>query len=217
MVITKRIVCYTNLNSFNCPEGVTDEHMRSFFENYFKESNMSIVDVVVDRCEKTKPLLKREGWKRILAICEARCADCVVVPSIHMLEPSVCSLIELSKEFDYKYRTGFFFMLEDISGTGDHFIHAVQLQATIMRSQEFMNKNADKMRRKFYEATGLGEGASARPVLVEYALYEAVKKKAYEYGDDVETLVRYLLRFATDPKNEQLVEKYVYGVDSAEA
>lgn len=210
---TKRIVCYANINSFNSPEGVTDEHMCSFFEHYFKESSVTIVDVIVDRYENNKPLSKREGWKRVVAICEARCADCVVVPSTQMFEPAVSALVDLVKEFDFKYRIGFAFLLENIAEGGEQFLNLIQLQATIMSWQGFINKNADKMRRKFYEATGLNGEASAKPVYVDYALYDVVEKKAREYGDCVDDLVRYLLKFATDPANEDVVDRYVYGVE----
>lgn len=209
----KRIVCYANINSFNCPEGVSDQHMRSFFNLCFQKCSVEIVDVIVDRHGQTKPLAMREGWQKLVGICRTQRIDCIVVPTIQMLESSVVSVAGLAREFELIYRAGFSFLLEDIAKGGEDFTYALQLHSILMDTQERMKTNADRMRRLFWEATGLDEGASAMPVHVEWALYEAARKKAYEYGDNIAAFVQYLLQFAVDPANADIIDRYVYGKD----
>lgn len=213
-MITKRFVCYANLNSLNCPEGVTDQHMRDFFVRYLEGRAAEIMDVVVDRYDNTYPLVRREGWIKVQKLCRAQHIDSIVVPTIQMLEPAVASLVGLNQEFKTKFGTGFVFLLEDIAESGENLSLAIQIHALFMENQERTKEIAANMHRAFYEVTGNGEDASAVSVYVDYALYHKAKKKAFAYGDDVKTLVRYLLEFAIDPANEQCVDKYVYGVES---
>ena len=210
---TKKFVCYANINSFNSPEGITDQHMRDFFANYLEGRAAEIVDVVVDRCDRAYPLAGREGWKKVQELCRAQHIDSIVVPTIHMLEPAVVSLVGLSKEFNSKYGTGFVFLLEEIADTGENLSLAIQIQAMLMDNRERTKETAANMHKVFYEATGIGENASAIPVDVDCALYQKAKEKASAYGDDVNTLVRHLLEFAVDSANEQRVDKYIFGVE----
>lgn len=211
---TKKLICYANLNSFNSPEGLTDQHMRDFFANYLEGRAAVIIDVVVDRCNNAQPLARREGWKVVQKLCRAQHIDSIVVPTVQMLEPAVVSLVGLNREFNSKYGTGFVFLLEEIADTGENLSLAIQLQAMLMDNRERAKETAANMHKVFYEVTGIGENASAIPVDVDCALYQKAKEKASAYGDDVNTLVRYLLEFAVDPDNEQSVDKYIYGVES---
>ena len=210
---TKKFVCYANINSFNSPEGITDQHMRDFFANYLEGRAADIIDVVVDRCDGACPLARREGWKKVQELCRAQHIDSIVVPTIHMLEPAVVSLVGLNKEFNNKYGTGFVFLLEEIAEAGENLSLAIQIQTMFMDNRERAKETAANMHKVFYEATGIGENASAIPVDVDCALYQKAKEKASAYGDDVNTLVRHLLEFAVDSANEQSVDKYIYGVE----
>lgn len=210
---TKKFICYANINSFNSPEEVTDQHMRDFFIHYLEGRAAEIVAVVVDRCDSGQPLAGREGWKKVQRLCRAQHIDSIVVPTMQMLEHAVVSLVGLNREFNSKYGTGFVFLLEGIADTGENLSLAIQLHALLMDNRERAKETAANMYKAFCEATGIGENPSAIPVDVDCALYQKAKEKASAYGDDVNTLVRYLLEFAVDPANEQSVDKYIYGVE----
>ena len=216
---SKKIICYANLNSFNSPKGITNQHMRNFFEHYFEDGsprrarNVEIIEVVVDHCLGERPLTRRPGWKRVMELCALQHVDCIVVPSAQMLDPSMVSLVDLSKELDCKYRTKLIFLLENITEVGEQFAHAIQFYATILSAQKFQRTNADSLRRMFYEATGLEGEASAVSVRVEYEIYDLADEVARRYGDGIDTLVRYLLQFAADPENADIVDEYIYGKD----
>lgn len=213
---TKKYVCYANINSFNSSEGVTDQHMRDFFLRYLDGRAAEIVDVVVDRCEKTKPLARREGWEKVQKHCRAQHIDDIVIPTMQMLDAGVVSLIGLSNEFRGKYGTGFVFLLEDIAEAGENLSIAMQIHSMIRDNSERTKQMAAEMRKIFSEATGVAGEASAMPVYVDYDLYQKAKRTAHSYGEDVCTLVQYLLEFAVNPENERAVNKYVYGVESDE-
>lgn len=210
---SQKIICYANLNSFNSPKGVTDSHMQQFFNSYYQESNAEIVAVFVDHSRDTTTLQNREGWKKLKQICKEQKVDCIVVPSLKMLGGAINDLINLSKEFDYKYGTSFYIMHEDIGGSDDRFRLLLDYHATLMYEQDLLKKNELKMREKFYNATGLNGEQSAVPVLIDYDLYHAAEAKAKEFGDSVDALVHYHLQFASDPANKAIVEKHVYGIE----
>lgn len=213
---TKKVICYASINSINSPEGITDQHMRDFFTHYLGGRAVEIIDVVVDRCDNTEPLARREGWEKVQKLCRAQHIDSIVIPTIQMLEFGVVSLVGLSKEIRGKFGTGFAFLLEDIAESGENLSIALQIHALFMDNQKRSKEIAANMRKSFYEATGNSEEASAIPVYVDYTLYQNAKRTARSYGNDVNALVRYLLEFAIDPANEQAVNKYVYGVEADE-
>jgi len=213
---TKKVICYASINSINSPEGITDQHMRDFFTHYLDGRAVEIIDVVVDRCDNTETLARRPGWAKIQKLCRAQHIDSIVIPTIQMLEFGVVSLVGLSREIRGKFGTGFVFLLEDIAESGENLSIALQIHAMFMDNQKRSKELAANMRKSFYEATGCGENASAIPVYVDCALFQNAKRTARSYGNDVNTLVHYLLEFATDPANEQAVNKYVYGVETDE-
>lgn len=210
---SQKIVCYANLNSFNSPREITDDHMDKFFRAYYQESNVEILDVIVDHSKDATALQNRKGWNKAKYLCKEKKVDYIVVPSLNMLGSAVGDLFSLSKELDYKYGTAISIIYEDITGKEDRFRHLVEFQTTLLYNQEMLKKTARKMREIFYKATGLEGEGSAERIPIEYDLYRKAEAKAKEYGDSVDTLVRYLLQFATDPANEATVDQYVYGVE----
>lgn len=59
-----KTICYANLNDFNCPKGITNDHMRSFFKQYLENTFLEIEDVVIDRYSELTHISSREGWKK---------------------------------------------------------------------------------------------------------------------------------------------------------
>lgn len=102
-----RIICYANLNDFNCPQGITDEHMRAFFEQYHKDEEIEIVDVIIDRGPNTDSLSKRDGWKEVLRQCEEKDIHLISVPSSTMVACNLTGLLYTLRETKQQYNAGF--------------------------------------------------------------------------------------------------------------
>jgi len=208
-----RIICYANLNDFNCPQGITDEHMRAFFEQYHKDEEIEIVDVIIDRGPNTNSLSKRDGWKEVLRQCEEKDIHLISVPSSTMVACNLTGLLYTLRETKQQYNAGFYFAHEHICTSNSDAETALQLLYIILSEQEHLKAAANKMRLEFLNATGIQGEPSAVSILIESDLYHAGQKLAEDYGLNLEDLVHGFIRFATNPCNTQAFEQYIMGID----
>jgi len=212
-----RIICYANLNDFNCPQGITDEHMRAFFEQYHKDEEIEIVDVIIDRGPNTNSLSKRDSWKEVLRQCEEKDIHMISVPSFSMISCNLSGIIYTIREMKQQYNVDFYFAYENVCTSNPNSEMALQIQCIIVSEQDSLKAKANKMRLKFLDATGIQGEPSAISLLVECDLYHAGQKLAEDYGLNLEDLVHEFIRFATDPCNTQAFEQYIMGIAPGQA
>lgn len=210
---SKKVIGYANLNSFNSPNGITNEQMGSFIEKYYEDANIELVDVIVDHCEDTVPLKKRAGWNTLEEKCSEQNVDYVVIPTIQMLGVSVDPILEVSKEFDKKFGTAICAIYEDLAGNDERFRDKVFSYATVRFNQDMLNKKALKMRDVFFRATGIESVSSAVPVYVDYDQYLKAEKVAHDYGLSMRELISTLLTSATLAKNVPILAKELLGIE----
>lgn len=86
----KRVICYANLNCFNSPDNITDEHMQKFFIEALREMPnrpaLEVVDIIVDRYAPDIYYKQREGWQKLLEICKNDVVDTIIVPTSQMVK-----------------------------------------------------------------------------------------------------------------------------------
>lgn len=208
-----RTIYYANLNSFNSATGITDTHMRLFFERASEGFAGCVVDVIVDRYEDDVPLNKRTGWKKIIQACADGKVDCITVPSISMLTVAPGELSLLISDTKSDFNVHFYFILENIFTFKEEAMLALQFYFTLLQEYMQMRKKEEAMRIAFLEATGMSCYPSAKLVPVDREQYGKAEDLARKYGMTVRELVSELLTFATVPQNKVALEDHILGID----
>lgn len=211
---TAKTICYANLNDFNCPQGITDDHMRSFFKQHLENTFLEIEDVVIDRYSKLTPISSREGWKKVIHLANEKQVKMIFVPSISMLSYSLMGAINIIRQKKRDFGIDFSFAYEDLYTEEQCAETALQFYALMLEHKEKLKRNENKMRVAFLKATGISGEPSAISVRIESDLYELGQKKAHEYGLNVEDLIHEFLRDVTNPKNEEAFDRYMNGCDT---
>lgn len=209
-----KTICYANLNDFNCPKGITDDHMRSFFKQYLENTFLEIEDVVIDRYSELTHISSREGWKKVIHLANEKQVKMIFVPSISMLSYSLMGAINIIRQKKQDFGIDFSFAYEDLYTEEQCAETALQFYALMLEHKEKLKRNENKMRVAFLEATGITGEPSAISVRIESDLYELGQKKAHEYGLNVEDLIHEFLRDVTNPKNEEAFDRYMNGSDT---
>lgn len=209
-----KTICYANLNDFNCPKGITDDHMRSFFKQYLENTFLEIEDVVIDRYSELTPISSREGWKKVIHLANEKQVKMIFVPSISMLSYSLMGAINIIRQKKQDFGIDFCFAYEDLYTEEQCAETALQFYALMLEHKEKLKRNENKMRVAFLKATGISGEPSAISVRIESDLYELGQKKAHEYGLNVEDLIHEFLRDVTNPKNEEAFDRYMNGSDT---
>lgn len=206
-----KTICYANLNDFNAPSDITDDHMRCFFEQYLKNSIADIVEVIVDRCGEDMPLSKRDGWTKVLQLVEEKQIKNIFIPSITMISRSVVSAMHTVRQIKLDLGVDFSFGFESLCTREATSDMVFQYYVLILDEKERLEECRNKMRTIFREATGITGKPSAIPILIESDLHKLGKKKAEAYGMRIEDIIHDFLRFVTDPKNEAVYDRYMNG------
>lgn len=116
-----KVICYANLNSFNSPDNISDEHMKAFFTAYLNNPETEIVDVVIDRCSRNIFFNHREGWKKIASLCAKNKIDMIVVPSARMLATPIFDVIKINYEIKEHYGCGICYLYENLCTTDNNY------------------------------------------------------------------------------------------------
>lgn len=207
----KRVICYANLNSFNSPDNVTDEHMRKFFVEALREMpnrpSLEVVDIVVDRYAPDVYYKKREGWQKLLEICKNDVVDTIIVPTVQMVTKGIVDIVELFRDMHSTYDCDMYFMYEKIGSSEKECEMLLSFFATVEQENNELKKSERKLRGHFYDATQINREISAVPVLLDNKVYEKAEKFARDYGCDVQSLLHYFFEEATKEKNQKLFEK----------
>lgn len=210
-----RTLYYTNLNSFNGSAGITDDHMRTYFEKTYKSFTNCIVDTVIDRYEYDVPLSKRTGWKRVIHACTEGKVDSIVVPSITMLSVAPGDILFITNDMKSKFNVEFCFICEGIFTYKEESRTELQSKLFILQEWIQMEKKKKTMRKIFHEITGISSDPCAESVSISYNLYEKAENLARWYGMTVRGLVSTLLAFITLPQNKAVFEDHILGIKPA--
>lgn len=207
----KRVICYANLNCFNSPENVTDEHMQKFFIEALREMPnrpaLEVVDIIVDRYAPDIYYKKREGWQRLLEICKNDVVDTIVVPTVQMVTKGIVDIVELFRDVRSTYDCDLYFMYEQISSSDKERELQFQFFAVMEEHKNNLKKAERKLRGHFYDATQINREISAVPVLLDNKVYETAERVARDYGCDVQSLIHYFFEEVTKEQNRKLFEK----------
>lgn len=207
----KRVICYANLNCFNSPDNVTDEHMQKFFIEALREMPnrpaLEVVDVIVDRSAPDIYYKQREGWQRLLKICENDIVDTIVVPTMQMVTKGIVDIVELFRDMRSTYDCDLYFMYEKIGSSEKEGEMLLSFFATVEQENNELKKSERKLRGHFYDATQINREISAVPVLLDNKVYETAERVARDYGCDVQSLIHYFFEEVTKEQNRKLFEK----------
>ena len=207
----KKVICYANLNCFNCPDNITDEHMQNFFIQALKETpsrpDLELVDVIIDRCNPDIRYTKREGWQKVIESCNEGSVDMVVIPATSMLTSGIVDILELLKEMRNSFNCDLHFMYEQLDTFDKELESQIQFFAMNEEYRERLKKNERKLHGNFYEANHINQEISAVPILVDNKVYEQIEKFARNYGEDVQTIMNWFLEVLVKPDNCELFEK----------
>lgn len=207
----KRVICYANLNSFNSPDNVTDEHMRKFFVEALREMPnrpaLEVVDIVVDRYAPDVYYKKREGWQKLLEICKNDVVDTIIVPTVQMVTKGIVDIVELFRDMRSTYDCDLYFMYEQIASSKQESEMQLNFFAVVEEEKNNLKKAERKLRGQFYDATQINREISAVPVLLDNKVYEKAERFARDYGCDVQSLLHYFFEEATKEKNQKLFKK----------
>lgn len=206
-----KTICYANLNDFNCPKGVTDDHMRSFFKHHLENTVLEIVDVVIDRYSELTFISSREGWKKVIHLANEEQVKMIFVPSISMLAYSLMGAINIIRQQKLDFGIDFGFAYEALHTEEQSAEMALQFHALLLEHKEKLKRNENRMRAEFLKATGITGEPSAIAVRIESDLYELGQQKAHEYGLNVEDIIHEFLRDVTNPKNAEAFDLYMNG------
>ncbi|MBQ8731448.1 MAG: recombinase family protein [Oscillospiraceae bacterium] len=207
----KRVICYANLNCFNSPDNVTDEHMQKFFIEALRETPnrpaLEVVDVIVDRSAPDIYYKQREGWQRLLKICENDIVDTIVVPAVQMVTKGIVDIVELFRDMRSTYDCDLYFLYEQISSSDKEREMQFQFFAVMEEHKNNLKKAERKLRGHFYDATQINREISAVPVLLDNKLYEKAERVARDYGCDAQSLIHYFIEEVSKEQNRKLFEK----------
>ena len=206
-----KTICYANLNDFNCPKGITDDHMRSFFKQHLENTTLEIVDVVIDRYGELTPISSRKGWEKVIHLAIEKELKMIFVPSISMLSYSLMGAINIIRQRKQDFGIDFSFAYEDVYTEEPCAETALQFHALMLEHKEKLKRNENKMRVEFMKATGITGEPSAIAVRIESDLYELGQQKAREYGLNVEDIIHEFLKDVTNPKNAEAFDLYING------
>ncbi len=201
------VICYANLNSFNSPEGITDEHMKAFFTAYIDNPETKIVDVVIDRYSPNIFFAHRDGWKKIGTICSKEKVDVIVVPSARMLATPFFDVIKTNYEIKEHYGCGVCYLYENMCTTDDNYNLQLQFFSIVESEIEQHKKIEIKMRSTFSEATGITGENSAISVLIDAPQYRKVEEFARPYGANVDQILKRFFDSIVEPKNYEKMDE----------
>lgn len=196
-----KVICYANLNSFNSPDNISDEHMKAFFTAYLNNPETEIVDVVIDRSSPNIFFNQREGWKKIASLCAKNKIDMIVVPSARMLATPIFDVIKINNEIKEHYGCGICYLYENLCTTDDNYNLQLQFFSIVESEIEQHKKIEIKMRSTFSEATGITGENSAISVLIEAPQYRKVEEFARTYGTNVDQILKWFFDSIVEPKN----------------
>ncbi len=207
----KRVICYANLNCFNSPDNVTDEHMQKFFIEALREMPnrpaLEVVDVIVDRYPPEIYYKKREGWKKLLEICKNDGVDTIVVPTVQMVTKGLADILELFRDMHSTYDCDIYFMYEKIGSSEKECEMLLSFFATVEHENNELKKSERKLRGHFYDATQINREISAVPVLIDDKVYKKVEKFASAFGQNPQTILNWFFEVLVEPENHEFFEK----------
>lgn len=207
----KRVICYANLNGFNSPDNITDEHMKKFFIEALREMPnrpaLEVVDVIVDRCAPDIYYKKREGWQKLLKICENDIVDTIIVPTVQMVTQGIVDIVELFRDMRSTYDCDLYFMYEQIASADKEGEMQLQFFAMTEEYRSNLKKAKRKLRGYFYDATQINREICAVPVLIDNKVYEKVEKFARDFGKNPQTILNWFFEVLVKPENHELFEK----------
>lgn len=207
----ERIVCYANINCFNSPENITDEHMEKFFIEALREmphrQALEVVDVIVDRYPPEIYYKKREGWQKLLKICENDIVDTIIVPTVQMVTKGLVDIVELFRDMQSTYNCDLYFMYEQIASANKESEMQLSFFAVVEEEKNNLKKAERKLRGHFYDATQINRKLCAVPILIDNKIYEKVERLARDFGVDVQTSMNYFFDVLDRPENLLLFKK----------
>ncbi len=207
----KRVICYANLNCFNSPDNVTDEHMQKFFIEALREMPnrpaLEVVDIIVDRCSPDIYYKKREGWQKLLKICENDIVDTIIVPTVQMVTKGLVDIVELFRDMRSSYDCNLYFLYEQIASSKQESEMQLSFLAVVEEEKSNLKKAERKLRGYFYDATQINREISAVPVLIDNKIYEKVERLARDFGEDAQTAMNRFFDVLDRPENLMLFKK----------
>lgn len=207
----KRIVCYANINCFNSPENITDEHMKKFFIEALKgmpnRHTLEVIDIITDRYTPDVHYASREGWQKVLNICKTDTVDFVVIPSISMITKCIVDMVHLFKYMRESYGTDVYLMYEGIASTDKDSDTRISCFLMTEEYKERLKKTERELRGNFYDANKINREISAVPVLVDNAIYKKAEKHARDYGADLQSVLNWFLDLLVKPENHEMFER----------
>ena len=215
----KRVICYANLNSFNSPDNITDEHMKKFFIEALTEipnrPALEVVDVIVDRCAPEVYYKKRKGWQKLLEICEKDVIDTIIVPSTCMVTQGIVDIVDLFGDMRSTYDCNLYFMYEQIDSSVKESEMQLSFFSVVEQEKNNLKKVERKMRGHFYDATQINREICAVPVYIDNTIYEKVENFARDFGENPQTILNWFFEVLIKPENHELFEK-IMGWESDE-
>lgn len=207
----KRVICYANLNCFNSPDNVTDEHMQKFFIEALREMPnrpaLEVVDIIVDRSAPDIYYKKREGWQKLLKICENDIVDTIIVPTVQMVTKGLVDIVELFRDMRSTYDCDLYFMYEQIASAKQESEMELSFIAMVEEEKSNLKKAERKLRGHFYDATQINREISAVAVLLDNKVYETAERFARDYGCDLQSLLHYFFEEITKDNKRKMFEK----------
>lgn len=203
----RNVICYANLNSFNSPDNISDEHMKAFFNAYLNNSEISIIDVVIDRCSPNIFYAHRDGWKKIALLCTKETVDMIVVPTAQMLSTPIFDVIKTNVEIKEHYGCDICYLYENMCTMDESYNLQLQYFSLVESEIKQHKKIATKMRSTFVEATGINDKNSAIPVYIDAPQYRKVEQFARTYGANVDQILKCFLDAIVEPKNYEKLDE----------
>lgn len=156
-----KTICYANLNSSNSAAGISDLHMRLFFEKQETSLTAEFVDVIIDRYDDDVPLGKREGWAKVIKTCKEKKVNIIAVPSISMLTVAPGEIPGIITDVRTMSDVDFYFIREAISTIKEDAMLALQFHLMLMQENMQIEKRENAMRKLFQEVNGIPGEPSA--------------------------------------------------------
>lgn len=208
-----KTICYANLNSFNSAAGVTDIHMRQFFEKQETSLTAEFVDVIIDRYNDEVPLDKRDGWTKLVQTCQENKVDVIAVPCISMFTVAPGEIPAIIADLKAVANVDIYFIREGISTIKEEAMMALQFHLMILQEYMQIEKREKAMKELFRKVTGMPCEPSAALVPVDNEQNKKAEELARKYGMSIRELVSALLTFATVPQNKVAFEDHILGID----
>lgn len=207
----KRVICYANLNCFNSPDNITDEHMQKFFIEALREMPnrpaLEVVDIIVDRYAPDIYYKQREGWQKLLEICKNDVVDTIIVPTSQMVTKGLVDIVELFRDMHSTYDCDLYFMYEQIASSEKENETLLHFFAVVEEEKNNLKKAERKLRGHFYDANHINREISAVPILIDNKIYEQMEKFTRNFGEDVQTIMNWFFEVLVKPDNCELFEK----------